>query len=165
VAAPVALEMQPHGASIDPRVDPSESDAGLDQRFTALARARGLLRRALAAVAGEFVLKRVLKRDWERPGSARLRDDATERAGVGSRSFYDLARVAGALRTLPALELPLVRYGAGARIAARIDSSSRPTISSISERVVQSGGASATHSQRERTMSPRSQARWVTAAG
>lgn len=161
MAAPVALEMQPHGASIDPRVDPSESDAGLDQRFTALARARGLLRRALAAVAGEFVLKR----DWERPGSARLRDDATERAGVGSRSFYDLARVAGALRTLPALELPLVRYGPGARIAARIDSSSRPTISSISERVVQSGGASATHSQRERTMSPRSQARWVTAAG
>ena len=76
MAAPVALEMQPHGASIDPRVDPSESDAGLDQRFTALARARGLLRRALAAVAGEFVLKR----DWERPGSARLREYATERA-------------------------------------------------------------------------------------
>ncbi len=62
-------------------------------------------------------------------------------------------------------ELPLVRYGPGERIAARIDSPRRPTISSTSERVVQSGGASATHSQRERTMSPRSQARWVTAAG
>ena len=85
-------------------MDPSESDAGLDQRFTALARARGLLRRALAAVAGEFVLKR----GWERPGSARLRDYATERAGVGSRSLYDLARVDGALRTLPGVERALV---------------------------------------------------------
>ena len=96
--------MQPHGAYIEPRVDPSEADADLDQRLTALARARGRLRRALAAVAGEFILKR----GWEHLGYARLRDYAAERAGVGSRSLYDLARVDGALGYLPGVERALV---------------------------------------------------------
>ncbi len=55
-------------------------------------------------------------------------------------------------------ELPLVRYGPGERLAARMDSTRIPTISSTSERVVHRGGASPTHSHSARAISPRSQA-------
>ncbi len=106
--------MRSYGGRNRARVDLPESDADLDQRLTALARARGPLRRALAAVAGEFVLKR----GWEHLGYARLRDYAAERAGVGSRSLYDLARVDGALRTLPGVERALVTGWPDVRAAA-----------------------------------------------
>ena len=104
MAAPLPLEMQPHGGWNGAQIDPPESDADIDQRLTALARARGPLRRALAAIAGELVLKR----GWERLGYARLRDYAAERAGVRSRSLYDLARVDAALKYLPGVERALV---------------------------------------------------------
>ncbi len=103
MAASVPLKIRRYDAWIE-RLEPVDSDADLDQRLAALARARGPLRRALAALAGEFVLKR----GWERLGYARLRDYAAERAGVGARSLYDLARVDGRLRYLPKVERALV---------------------------------------------------------
>ncbi len=75
-----------------------------DSELRALVAARGPLRRALAAVAGELVRKRA----WERLGFARLRDYAVERAGHSARSLQDLARVDAALAGLPRVEAALV---------------------------------------------------------
>jgi hypothetical protein len=80
------------------------SDAEVELRLASLARARGPLRRALAAVAGRVVAACA----HERLGFARLRDFAVERVGLSARSIQDLARVDGALARLPRLEAALV---------------------------------------------------------
>ncbi len=79
-------------------------DHEVEHRLAALARARGPLRRALAAVAGWVVASRA----HERLGFARLRDFAVERVGLSARSLQDLARVDAALARLPRLEAALV---------------------------------------------------------
>ncbi len=100
VASPAPLERRRRNG----RTDPTNPDADLDQRLAALARARGPLRRVLAALAGRLVESR----GWEALGYARLRDYAAERLGIGTRSLYDLAHVDGALRYLPGVERALV---------------------------------------------------------
>ena len=101
MASPVPLEIRRR----DGRTEPSDSDADLDQRLAALARARRPLRRVLAALAGRLVETR----GWEALGYARLRDYAAEPFwGMGVRSLYDLAHVDGALRYLPGVERALV---------------------------------------------------------
>jgi 5-methylcytosine-specific restriction endonuclease McrA len=82
--------------------DASHSRPGLhpERELAAIARARGPLRRALAAVAGRFVERRA----WERLGFARLRDYAVERVGLSARTLHDLAHVDSALAHLPAID-------------------------------------------------------------
>ncbi len=89
-------------ASSRDRVRPARADPHAELR--ALVAARGPLRRALAAVAGQLVRAR----SWERLGFARLRDYAVERAGHSARSLQDLARVDAALAGLPRIETALV---------------------------------------------------------
>ena len=85
----------------------------------ALARSRGPLRRALAAVAGQVVSTR----SWERIGFARLADYARERVGLSARQVQDLAHVNERLATLPATDaaLALGRLSwTKARLVARV---------------------------------------------
>lgn len=90
-----------------------------EQRLLELARSRGPLRRALAAIAGRVVATR----SWERIGFARLVDYARERVGLSARSIQDLAHVNERLLTLPGAEAAL---GSGelswtkARLVARV---------------------------------------------
>jgi hypothetical protein len=81
--------------------------------------ARGGLRRAVAAVAGRLVERRC----WERLGFARLRDYSVERLGLSAREVQDLARVDGALQSLPLLESALRAGALGwtkVRLVARV---------------------------------------------
>ena len=73
-------------------------------RSAVLARERGELRWALAAVAAPLVSTGA----WERLGFARLSDYARERLGVSARSVYDLARVHRHLAELPQIRSDLV---------------------------------------------------------
>jgi hypothetical protein len=90
-----------------------------EERLLALARSRGPLRRALAALAGQIVSTR----SWERIGFARLADYARERVGLSARQVQDLAHVNERLATLPATDAAL---GLGrlswtkARLVARV---------------------------------------------
>jgi len=61
------------------------------------------LRRALAVLAGELVRRR----GWEPLGFARMRDYATERAGVSTRQLQELSRVDRALAELPIIDAAL----------------------------------------------------------
>jgi hypothetical protein len=91
----------------------------LDAQLAAYVRARGPLRRALAAVAGRLVAAR----GWERLGFARLRDYAVERVGLSARSVQDLACVDARLAELPRLEAALVSGSitwTKARLLARV---------------------------------------------
>ena len=67
-----------------------------EERLLALARSRGPLRRALAAVAGQIVSTR----SSERLGFARLADYARERVGLSARQIQDLAHVNERLRVI-----------------------------------------------------------------
>jgi hypothetical protein len=96
-----------------------ERRLAVDARLAELARARGAVRRALAAIAGRIVATRT----WERLGFARIGDYAIEHAGLSGRSLYDLARVDGALRNLPQISSALVRgeiTWTKARLLARV---------------------------------------------
>ncbi len=64
-----------------------------------LARARGPLRRIVAALAARFVARQ----GWVEIGFSRLGDYARERLGVSARSLQDWARVGEKLGGLPAL--------------------------------------------------------------
>jgi hypothetical protein len=97
VVAAVSPAAERQDRSLTARADP-------DSELRALVGARGPLRRALAAVAGELVAKRA----WERLGFARLRDYAVERVGHSARSLQDLARVDASLAGLPRVEAALV---------------------------------------------------------
>ena len=88
----------PHVVRANPR--PLEPE----RRLAALARARGPLRRVIAALAGRLVTRR----GWERLGYARLADYARERLGLSARSLQDLARVDRQLAALPGLEATLM---------------------------------------------------------
>lgn len=94
----------------------SEEPAG------AFVRARGPLRRVLAALCERFVAAR----SWEPLGFARLGDWARERVGLSARQVQDLARTGAALEGLPLTESALV---AGAlswskvRLVARVATS------------------------------------------
>ncbi len=80
-------------AEVEPFLEP-------ERRLEALARARGPLRRALAALSGRLVTTR----GWERLGYARLGDYTRERLGLSARSLQEFARVDGQLAELPRLE-------------------------------------------------------------
>ena len=75
-----------------------------EERLAELARARGPLRRVVAAVAGRMVACR----GWEPLGYARPSDYARERLGVSASSLQEWARVDGRLAGLPELEAALV---------------------------------------------------------
>jgi hypothetical protein len=75
-----------------------------DDPADAFVRARGPLRRVLAALCGRFVAKR----GWEALGHARLGDWARERVGLSARQVQDLARTGAALAGLPLTEAALV---------------------------------------------------------
>lgn len=102
------LRILPPPLDLPPFVPSTEttppSDAEVELRLASLARARGPLRRTLAAVAGRVVESSA----HERLGFARLRDFAVERVGHSARSIQDLAHVDGALALLPRLEAALV---------------------------------------------------------
>jgi hypothetical protein len=70
----------------------------------AFVRARGPLRRVLAALAERFVAAR----GWEPLGFARLGDWARERVGLSARQLQDLARTGALLERLPLTEAALV---------------------------------------------------------
>ena len=73
-------------------------------RCEGFVRARGPLRRVLAALAGRMVAAR----GWDRLGFARSGDYARERLGLSARSLQDLARVDALIAPLPLLEAALV---------------------------------------------------------
>ncbi len=102
---PPALPLPPDPSDfVLPPAPTQLPDHEVERRLAALARARGPLRRALAAVARRIVESSA----HEKLGFARLRDFAMERVGLSARSLQDLARVDGALARLPGLEAALV---------------------------------------------------------
>ena len=88
----------------------------------AFVRARGPLRRVLAALAERFVACR----GWEPLGFARLGDWARERAGLSARQVQDLARTGALLERLPLSHVHVFPYSdrpgtAACRLPAKVD--------------------------------------------
>jgi hypothetical protein len=85
--------------------EPADAAPDPELRLAELARSRAPLRRALARIAGRFVVTRAS----DRLGFARLGDWARERVGLSARQIQDLARVDEKFGALPRIEAAFVR--------------------------------------------------------
>jgi hypothetical protein len=85
--------------------EPADAAPDPELRLAELARSRAPLRRALARIAGRFVVTRAS----DRLGFARLGDWARERVGLSARQIQDLARVDEKFGALPRIEAGFVR--------------------------------------------------------